>query len=250
TILITGATDGIGEGLARRLVEHGREVIVHGRSREKADAAAERVGANAIAVADLTSFAQVRAMADDVAARFERLDALVNNAGIGFGATKPPRLARTEDGRDPTWQVNVLSAFLLTQRLQPRLTSGRVTYVSSGLHSGGRIDFDHPDDPRRGNAYGQSKLAQVMLAREQADRWPDVDVNACSPGWIATKMGGSGGAPLEQGVDTPFWLVTDPDLRGTSGRYFSSRREQRPHPSVEDADARSRLWDLVERSVA
>ena len=249
-ILVTGSTDGIGEGLARRLVESGADVIVHGRSREKAQAAAERVGASEIAVADLASFAQVRAMVADVAKRFASLDALVNNAGIGYGSAAPASGVRTEDGHDPTWQVNVLAGVLLATGLRERLAGGRVVYVSSGLHTGARIDFEQPDDPRRGNPYGQSKLAQVMLAREQGERWPELDVNACSPGWIATKMGGSGGAPLEQGVDTPFWLATEPSLKGTRGRYFASRSEQRPHASVEDPDARGRLWDLVQAAIS
>jgi hypothetical protein len=77
-----------------------------------------------------------------------------------------------------------------------------------------------------------------------------VDVNACSPGWIATKMGGPGGGSLAEGVDTPLWLLTAPELAGTTGRYFYQRSEADPNPQVENADARRRLWDLAERSVS
>ena len=130
TVLVTGATDGIGEEIARQLVARGAAVIVHGRNAERAEAAAGRVGAAEVAVADLASFAQVRAMVDEVAGRHGRLDGLVNNAGIGYG-TAPPRNARTEDGHEPTWQVNFLSAFLLTELLRERLKGGRVVHVSS-----------------------------------------------------------------------------------------------------------------------
>src|SRR5678815_431703 len=109
-VLVTGATDGIGEEIARQLAARGVSVIVHGRTREKADAARERTGAAAIAVADLASFAQVRAMAEAIEGP---LGGLVNNAGVGYGTA--PRGDRTEYGHEPTWQVNFLSAFLLTE---------------------------------------------------------------------------------------------------------------------------------------
>jgi NAD(P)-dependent dehydrogenase (short-subunit alcohol dehydrogenase family) len=251
-VLITGATDGIGEELARRLVQQGTLVIVHGRSRERAEAAVERIGGGEIAIADLASFAQVRTLVDDVAARFRGLGGLVNNAGIGYN-TAPLRGARTEDGHEPTWQVNFLSAFLLTLRLEEMLAAGRgrVVHISSGVHSSGSVDLEQPDEPRYATPYAQSKIALVMLAREQGERWRrlGVDVNACSPGWIATKMGGSGGGSLAQGVDTPLWLLTDPGLDGTTGRFFWQRHEEEPNPQVEDGDARARLWELAERSV-
>src|SRR5215217_6648322 len=244
-VLVTGATDGIGEEVARRLAAMGARVIVHGRSREKAEAARERTGAAEVAVADLASFAQVRAMIAELVGRHDRLGGLVNNAGIGYG-TAPRRDSRTEDGHEPTWQVNFLSAFLLTEGLRPALAGGRVVHVSSGVHSSGAVDLEQPDAPRFASPYAQSKIALVMLAREQGERWRgDVAVNACSPGWIATKMGGSGGRGLAEGADTPVWLVTDPALRGTTGGYFYERREEEPNPQVEDAAARRRLVELA-----
>jgi retinol dehydrogenase 14 len=252
-VLVTGATAGIGQELARRLLEGGARVIVHGRSHQRATAAAARIGGGEVAVADLASFTQVRALIEDVAERFGTLHGLVNNAGVGFG-TAPPRGARTEDGHRPTWQVNFLSAFLLTMGLQDALAAGRgrVVHMSSGVHSSGSVDLEQPDEPRYASPYAQSKIALVMLAREQGERWRDlgVDVNACSPGWIATKMGGAGGGSLAEGVDTPLWLLTAPELAGATGRYFYRRHEEQPNPQVEDADARRRLWDLAERSVS
>jgi NAD(P)-dependent dehydrogenase (short-subunit alcohol dehydrogenase family) len=243
-VLVTGATDGIGEEIARQLAGRGARVIVHGRSAEKAEAAAERVGAAEIAVADLASFAQVRAMAGGLSGP---LDGLVNNAGIGYG-TAPPRNTRTEDGHEPTWQVNFLSAFLLTELLRERLKGGRVVHVSSGVHSSGSVDLEHPDEPRFATPYAQSKIALVMLAREQGERWAQDGgpaVNACSPGWIATKMGGAGGARLQDGADTPVWMLTEPSLEGVTGRYFWQRREEQPNPQTNDATARRQLVALA-----
>ena len=243
-VLITGATDGIGEEIARQLVARGVAVIVHGRSAEKAEAAAERTGAIEIAVADLASFAQVRAMAGGLSGP---LGGLVNNAGIGYG-TAPPRNVSTEDGHEPTWQVNFLSAFLLTELLRDQLKGGRVVHVSSGVHSSGSVDLERPDEPRYATPYAQSKIALVMLAREQGEQWArdgGPAVNACSPGWIATKMGGSGGGRLQDGADTPVWMLTDPSLEGVTGRYFWQRREEEPNPQTEDAEARRRLLELA-----
>ena len=246
-MLVTGATDGIGEEIARQLAARGARVIVHGRSAERAEAARERVGAAGVAVADLASFAQVRAMAEELDGP---LDGLVNNAGIGYG-TAPRRGGRTEDGHEPTWQVNFLSAFLLTEGLRERLAGGRVVHVSSGVHSSGEVDLDQPDEPRFATPYAQSKIALVMLAREQGERWRDGGpaVNSCSPGWIATKMGGSGGGALEDGADTPVWMLTAPELEGVTGRYFWQRREEEPNPQTEDAAARRRLRELAQAAV-
>ena len=194
--------------------------------------------------ADLASFAEVRALIETIS----DLDALVNNAGIGYG-TAPGRGERTVDGHEPTWQVNFLSAFLLTTGLRHALAGGRVVHMSSGVHSSGSVDLEQPDEPRTATPYAQSKIALVMLAREQGERWPDIAANACSPGWIATKMGGAGGGTIEQGADTPLWLLTDPSLDGVSGRYFWERREEEPNPQTADADARRRLWELAEAAV-
>jgi NAD(P)-dependent dehydrogenase (short-subunit alcohol dehydrogenase family) len=251
TVLVTGATDGIGEEIARQLAARGAGVIVHGRDAERAEAARERTGAAEVALADLASFAQVRAMIDDVGGRHGRLDGLVNNAGIGYG-TAPPRNSRTEDGHEPTWQVNFLSAFLLTEGLREHLRGGRVVHVSSGVHSSGSVDLERPDEPRFATPYAQSKIALMMLAREQGERWAGDGgpaVNSCSPGWIATKMGGRGGGALADGADTPVWLLTEPSLDGVTGRYFWHRREEEPNPQTEDADARRRLVELASQGV-
>lgn len=252
-VLVTGATDGIGEELARGLAEQGALVLVHGRSAERVAAAGSRIGGRwEPAVADLASFAQVRALAADVAQRHPGLDALANLAGVGY-LTAPRRGARTEDGHEVTWQVNFLAPFLLTHLLGDALASGggRVVHMSSGVQSRGAADLEQPDDPHTADPYTQTKIAMVMHARELGERWRDrgVDVNACDPGWIATKMGGAGGGSLADGADTALWLLTDPALDGTTGGFFYRRRPATPNPQVEDAGARRRLWGLAAAQV-
>jgi len=125
-------------------------------------------------------------------------------------------------------------------------------HVSSGVHSSGEVDLEQPDEPRFATPYAQSKIALVLLAREQGGRWAQdggPDVNACSPGWIATKMGGSGGGALQDGADTPVWMLTEPSLDGVTGRYFWQRREEEPNPQTEDAEARRRLVEFARAAV-
>jgi NAD(P)-dependent dehydrogenase (short-subunit alcohol dehydrogenase family) len=132
--------------------------------------------------------------------------------------------------------------------LRDRLKGGRVVHVSSGVHSSGAVDLEQPDEPRFATPYAQSKIALVMLAREQGERWAQDGgpaVNACSPGWIATKMGGAGGGRLQDGADTPVWMLTDPSLEGVTGRYFWQRREEEPNPQTNDATARRQLVALA-----
>jgi NAD(P)-dependent dehydrogenase (short-subunit alcohol dehydrogenase family) len=133
-------------------------VMVHGRSQERAAAAVERIGGGQVVVADLASFAQLRALVDEVVRRFGRLHGLVNNAGIGYN-TAPPRGERTNDGHEPTWQVNFLSAFLLTMGLQDPLVAGRGRVVHMKLR--GPLERQ-----RRPRAAGRAALCQPVRAVE------------------------------------------------------------------------------------
>jgi NAD(P)-dependent dehydrogenase (short-subunit alcohol dehydrogenase family) len=263
-ILVTGATDGLGRGVAERLAAGGATVLVHGRYDARGEATIRDIrdatGNERLRWyrADLASLADVRALAERVTADEPRLDALVNNAGIG--TTLPGDGARqvSADGYELRFQVNYLAHYLLTRLLLPlleRSAPARIVNVSSAGQA--PIDFDdvmlerHYEGYR---AYCRSKLAQIMftvdLAEELADR--DVTANALHPGTfmptkIVTHAGVDPLTPLEQGVDATVVLATDPALGGVTGRYFDGRRESRPNPQAGDAAARRRLRDLSDR---
>jgi NAD(P)-dependent dehydrogenase (short-subunit alcohol dehydrogenase family) len=237
TILVTGATDGLGRAVARELASRGASVLVHGRDPERAEAAAEEIGAAGTYLADFSSLAQVRALADEL----PELDVLVNNAGI----IAPERVI-TEDGNELTFQVNHLAHFLLTLRTSWR----RVVHVASGAQRPPEFDdltLEHGYEPWR--AYGQSKLAQIMFSHELAVRRPDLESTALHPAtFMDTKMVretvGTPHSTVEEGVEATTRLVTEPNV---SGKYFNGLRESRPDPIAADAEARRRLWDVSEQ---
>src|SRR4051812_30009969 len=258
TVLLTGATDGLGRAVAGDLVARGARVLVHGRDAERADGVARAIGAGGTYVADFASLSEVRRLAEDVARDHHALHVLVSNAGIG--STLPGDGARMEstDGHELRFAVNYLAGFLLTRLLEPLLVAGapaRVVNVASAGQAA--IDFDdlmleHGYDGER--AYAQSKLAQVMSTLDLAERLRDagVTVNALHPStYMPTKMvihaRGSGVDSLEAGVAATVRLVADPGLDGVTGRYFNRTSEARADAQAYDTAARRRLWDLTER---
>jgi NAD(P)-dependent dehydrogenase (short-subunit alcohol dehydrogenase family) len=256
TVLVTGATDGVGRRVAERLGAAGAEVLIHGRDATRAEslcAAIEAAGGKAsIHLADLASLDGVRALAVAVARDRRRLDVLVNNAGIGFGRAN--RREVSADGHERRFAVNYLSGFLLTHLLLPLVVvaKGRIVNVASiGQEP---LDFDDVMLARRYDghrAYRRSKLAQIMftfdLAKELAAT--GVTVNAVHPAtFMDTAMvRGDGIAPMssvEEGADAILQLVASPDLDGRTGLYFDGLRPARAHVQVYDAAARARLRAL------
>ena len=247
TALITGATDGLGRHVARDLNAQGWTVLVHGRSAERA---AEVIPGARTYIADLSSLADVRRLADEVLAAERSLDVLVNNAGIGSadGAIRQ----ESADGYELTFAVNYLSHFLLTLRLLD-LVRGRIVNVASAGQQA--IDFDDVQLERGwtgSRAYCQSKLAQIMFTFSLAERLSGVSVNALHPAtYMHTKMvlqaRGSSLSTVEEGALATERLIVE-DV-GT-GKYFNGQREARADPQAYDADARERLWDLSERLVS
>ncbi len=263
-VLVTGATDGIGKQTAVEIARRGARVIAHGRSREKADRAAEAIAKAAgvptvdACAGDFASLASVRALGEDVRARYPRLDVLINNAGVIMDAR-----ALTGDGFEMTFQVNHLASFLLTLMLLPSLKAseqGRVVHVSSMAHASGRLDFDDLDAKKRFDgytAYATSKLCNVLFAYELARRLEGSPVtsNALHPGVITTKLlwkgFGSKGASLERGAATSVKVALDASLASTTGRYFDDEREARSSTASRDLDTQRRLWDVsLERTAA
>jgi NAD(P)-dependent dehydrogenase (short-subunit alcohol dehydrogenase family) len=264
-ILITGASDGLGRGIAQRAAADGDTLLLHGRSEERlrpvADEIAQTAGTENVRtyIAELGSLAEVRRLADEVLENEPRLDVLVNNAGIGNtnpDGTKDRR--ESADGVELRFAVNYLADYLLTRTLLPRLKDSapaRIVHVSSGAQAA--IDFDDPfleKDYRGGRAYAQSKLAQILFSNDLAEELEGTGVTstALHPStYMPTKMVTADPmSTLEQGVEATWRLIADPALDGVTGAYFDVRTETRADPQAYDANARRRLRELSERLVA
>ncbi len=257
-VLVTGATDGLGRRVAQELAERGAMVLLHGRSRERCEAVLEEVRrqtgseGSRYYLADLSSLAAVRKLAEQIVSEHDRLDVLVNNAGV---------IARereeTEDGLELTFAVNYLAHFLLTNLLLPLLrcsAPARVVNVASAGQS--RVDFrdvmlERGYDAIR--AYTQSKLAQVMFTLDLAERLQStgVTVNALHPATLMdTKMVletfGRTSSTVREGADATVRLAVSPELEEVTGRYFDGTRTTRANRQAYDAEARKRLWNLSE----
>jgi NAD(P)-dependent dehydrogenase (short-subunit alcohol dehydrogenase family) len=265
TILITGSTDGLGLATAERLKRSGATVLVHGRSEQKLERALSKLGADRGArvrglLADLSSLEEVRRLARCVERDTDRLDVLVNKAGVA--AMDGPHTSR--DGFELTFAVNYLSHFLLTAELMPlirRSAPARIVNVASIGQA--PVNLDDPMAEHRDYdgflAYRESKLAQILFTFELAERLRDAGVdgvtaNALHPATLMdTQMvrGSFGRAmsDVEEGVEAISRLVADPGLDGVSGRYFDQLEEDAPQPQAHDADARRRLWVLSEELV-
>ena len=250
-VLITGATDGLGRGLARAVAGAGGIVLVHGRSQARIDEMlAELPGARGYR-ADLSSLEEVRRVAGEVRDAEPRLDVLVNNAGIGTGERE-----LSQDGFELRFAVNYLAGFLLTRELLPALEASAPARIVN-VASAGQMPIDFDDvmlerDYSGVRAYCQSKLAQIMFTVDLADRLDgkELTVNALHPAtYMPTKMVSSPISTLEEGVEATLHLVADPELAGVSGRYFNGLREAAPDPQADDPQARRQLWELSEQLV-
>ena len=264
-VLVTGATTGIGRVTAVELGRMGAEVVVVARDRKKADETlAEIAAAGAppahVLMADLSLMSSVRALADEVRARFDRIDVLVNNAGAIFGTR-----ALTDEGFERTFALNHLSYFLLTNLLLDRVPSGgRIVNVSSDAHRPARVDFDNLQLERRYTAFGAyclTKLMNLLFTFELARRIQPrgITANAAHPGPVASNFGRSNrgvfgfmfalAAPFmltpEKGARTQIWLASSPEVEGVTGKYFAKCREKKPAPRALDEATQKRLWDVT-----
>lgn len=231
-VFITGSADGLGRAAAQTLLDDGHQVVVHARSDARLAAVRDLVDRGAAAVVgDLSDLGQTRGVAEQVNA-LGAMDAVIHNAGVYTG----PHVMG----------VNVVAPYVLTALIE---RPQRLVYLSSGLHRGGRAD---PAGVAWGAAtgrYSDSKLYVTTLAAAVARRWPEVLSNAVDPGWVPTRMGGSG-APddLRLGHLTQEWLATsdDPDAR-TSGGYWHHQRRADPHPAVHDRHVQDELLEALAR---
>ena len=267
TILITGATDGLGRALAQDFANRGATVLLHGRRRPRLERTREDIreatGSRHVHpyLADFASLDEVGRLAEEVARDHARIDLLINNAGVGPGRRGAAR-ETSADGHELHFAVNSLAPFLLTRLLLPllrRSAAARVVNVASAAQEAidfGDLGFERDYDGMR--AYRRSKLALIMLTFELAERLRDegtgITANALHPATLMdTKMVrefGQPQAPLEDGLEATMWVATSPDLQRVSGRYFDRLREARAHEQAYDREALRRLWQAAEECVA
>ena len=267
TVLITGATDGLGKAVAVELARQGSTVLVHARHRDRAEQALADIRAESGSdrvreyVADFVSLSQVHAFAELVAREEQRLDVLVNNAGIGtHDSDGGDERALSTDGYERRFAVNYLAPFLLSRMLEPLLVRSQPARIVNVASLGqDPVDFDDVMLERGYSgtrAYGQSKLALIMLTFDQAARLSEhgVTANALHPGtFMPTKMvleaGRTPHDSLETGIESTMRLIADPALEGVSGRFFDRMHEARANAQAYDEGARRRLRELSEELV-
>src|SRR6516164_3230044 len=269
--IVTGASSGIGLYTALGLARTGMRVVMVGRDRDRTEAArrfvAERCGSDrtAIALADFSSLIHVRRLADEILSTTERLDLLVNNAGL-----MSPKYRFSSEGFELTFAVNHLAPFLLTNLLLERIkasTPARILTVASEAHRGQRLDLTQlaqPHDWGTHRAYGRSKLCNILFTRELAVRLSGSSVVATClhPGGVATAIGQRGGLtelawrlmkPFmkspEQGAETSLFLATVPDPKPFHGGYVIGKSLVRPDPATLDSGVALRLWEESARLV-
>ncbi|MDQ1617744.1 MAG: hypothetical protein QOE19_313 [Actinomycetota bacterium] len=265
TMLVTGATGGIGRATALGLAAKGAHLAITGRDRERTEEAAREIRAAGSGqvdafVADLSCQSEVRRLADEVLQLLPRIDVLVNNVG-GYWNTRHV----TADGLEHTFALNHLAPFLLTDLLLDRLkqsATARVVTVSSKAHAAGHIDFDDLQGERAysgARAYSQSKLANVLFTYELARRLQgsSVTADALHPGVVRTGFGAEDPGRTQrlfvpllrpflksptQGAATSIHVASAPDLEQVTGRYFADSKVKRSSKRSYDGAVAARLW--------
>jgi NAD(P)-dependent dehydrogenase (short-subunit alcohol dehydrogenase family) len=266
TVVITGATSGIGLVAAGRLAGMGARLVLIARDRARGEAALRQLrdagpqASHAIHYADLSSLAEMKRVAGEIAAEEPRIDVLINNAGAMFD----PRQV-TADGLEMTFATNHMSYFVVTLGLAGRLQAAlgaRVVNTSSEAHRRARLDFADLQSAKgyRGfPVYGRSKLCNILFTRELARRWRDTGVtaNCLHPGFVATRFGDESGGMFarvlrfakrfaispEKGAETIVYLASSAEVASVSGAYFYQSRQTEPSREAQDDEAARRLWE-------
>ncbi len=276
TVVVTGGNSGIGLETAVELARAGARTVITARDPGRGEAALAEVRRRAgrddasLVVFDLASLASVRQGAAELLERCDRIDVLVNNAGLVLSKRQ-----ETEDGFEATFAINHLGPFLLTRLLTERITKSspaRIVNVASTAHQGARrgLDFDdlHARRAYRGmQAYSRSKLANIYFTTELARRLAGTGVtaNCLHPGTVATGYGRDGDATgvlafgvrvikpfvltAAQGARTSVYLASSPEVRAVTGEYFVKCKVRRPSKAARDVEAARRLWEVSEQLV-
>jgi NAD(P)-dependent dehydrogenase (short-subunit alcohol dehydrogenase family) len=230
-VFITGSADGLGQMAATLLVNQGNQVVLHARNAARAQVAFEKVpGREKVLIGDLSSIEETKQLAEEVNA-LGSFDAVIHNAGV-YRATSKMILT-----------VNTLAPYILTCLIEkPK----RLIYLSSGMHTSGDASIERLTS---NTSYSDSKLQVLMLAMAAARKWPDVYSNAVDPGWVATKMGGTG-APddLDKGAETQAWLAVGNDNNAkVSGHYFYHQKQKQYLPLASDVTKQEKLLSVCEQ---
>ena len=265
TVVITGATSGIGAVAAKRLAEQGARIVIVARDRRRAQEtlrelrAANAQQAHTAFYADLSRLGEMKRVATEIAAAERRIDVLMNNAGLIASSNQ-----KTEDGLELMFATNHLSYFVLTQLLLERLRaagSARVVSTASEAHRRAQLDFDRLQQQKGSTGYGNTKLCNILFTRELARRIAGSSVTATClhPGFVATRFGDNAGTAMrtglaiakrlfalspEEGAKTMVYLASSPQVGGHNGGYYDRCAPAVPSQQAQsDADAR-RLWEL------
>jgi len=273
-MLVTGATSGIGEVTARELARQGAHVVILARNRQKAERTQQAIIAATgnqqvdIVIADLSVLQQVRDAAAQLHDKYPRLDVLVNNAGLMFGAERE----LSADGYEMTLATNHLGPFLLTNLLLDLLQkspAARIINVASMAYRFSKPTLDDIQSERHYSPvweYGNSKLWNIMFTQELAKRLREhnitnVTTNCLHPGAVATGYGQQTGGIIsallalgrpfmlspEKGAETSIFLASSPSVATTSGGYFSKKKPEPVKSSFNTAANNKRLWEISEQ---
>jgi len=241
-IFITGSADGLGQLAASALVGQGHRVVLHARNEKRAQEVSARVpGAEAVLTADLSSMAETKELAADVNG-MGNFDAIIHNAGVYQVSDH----ALSVDGLPVLLAVNTIAPYMLTSLIHP---PKRLIFLSSGLHLQGDPGLKGLQGNKLRISYSDSKLHDLILCKAVARKWSGVLSNAVNPGWVPTRMGGSG-APddLEKGFQTQVWLATSEEEKArVSGRYFFHQREAKYLHEADDITVQENLLALCEQ---
>lgn len=263
TIVITGATSGIGEVAAMKLAAQGARIIFIAREKARADTLLGKLpgdAPHAYHLADLSTIAQTSRVGVAIADSTPRIDVLMNNAGALFARRKV-----NSDGLEMTFAVNHMAYFVLTALLTANVKAAgpgaRIVATASAAHFGAALDFDDLQSARKFSAYGayaRSKLCNILFTRALAARLENTGVtaNCFHPGFVNTRFGDSAGGATaaafkiaklsavtpERGAETMIWLASAPEAAQFSGLYFDRCKPVTPSPQAQDNAAAERLW--------
>ena len=269
TIVITGATSGMGQAAAIALAQSGARLVLIARDQKRSEATLQKLKqaapqlSHGVHYGDLSSISDMKRVAAEVAAAEPRIDVLINNAGAAFTSRQ-----LSADGLEMTFATNHMAYFVVTLMLLDKLKASegaRIVSTASDAHNSGRLDFDDLTMEKRYStfrAYGTSKLCNILFTRELARRLAGTGVtaNCLHPGFVRTRIGDNNrtlaligkvvklfGLPPEKGAETIVFLALSPEVARVNGHYFYKCKPATPSASAQSDGDALRLWQVSEK---